>query len=156
MLFINSFGAIALGGFYLNQYSNNLIPFENVKRVKITKTRSYNLNIFFTTNAIVVLGSTIFFLDQKSSLVFCGYLLSLLFFLTGFFYKKNKYQFIVVNKDRDSFTIDVDAKVKDDAKKISTEINEKIKNLEKTKYLEKTLSNKVSNILEKEEELILN
>jgi len=159
MQFFNSFGVIVHDGFYLNQYSKNIISFEDVKKVKMIKTRTYNLNILFVAMAFSVIAVTSIFNNQKEALVFCGYILSLLFFCLGFFYKKFKYQFIILNRNSNSFIVNVDDQFKNEAKKILFKINKKIEDLEKLKNLEEMKSVRNTNVitrLKSEKELVLN
>lgn len=129
--YINSFGAVMSNEVLLHKYNETRpIDIDYIKKCSLHKVRKLHYNILVLISSVVLffLGFNDVFFDIRIIL----FVISSLMFVAIPFIKIYKYHFIIL-KQGDFFKIEIENYLKDDAKKLVSVINKKIKENRKTK-----------------------
>jgi hypothetical protein len=129
---INSIGAIIDNCLLLHSPNRLLIEIESIQKAEVHKKRNFLFNLFF-------IGCTVplFYALYKNSFTRLEVLLmSVLIVILlgcGFFVKNSRYTLLIRKFDLDIIELEISLYCKEDAKKIASLINRKIRHMRKIK-----------------------
>jgi hypothetical protein len=129
--YINSFGALVPNGVLLHKYNESIpMDIDCIRKCSLYKVRKLHFNFLVLISSIILffLGFNKLFFEIRIFL----FAISSLMFIAIPFIKIYKYHFVIL-KQGDFIKIEIENYLKDDAKKLTSVINRKIKENRKAK-----------------------
>lgn len=129
---INSIGAIIDNSLLLHSPNRLLIEIESIQKAVVYKKRNFLFNLFF-------IGCTVplFYALYKNSFTRLEVLLMSIIIVIllgfGFFIKSSRYTLFIKKFDLDFIELEISLYCKEDAKKIASMVNRKIRHMKKNK-----------------------
>lgn len=128
LVFFNSYGLIFDDRIYLQRENALLCLYvENLKSIKLTKTREKKINIFSLLLSISILSITNIYFEDSIAFIVSSYIVGAVILLVSFSFKKYLYTIVILTKTNDFTTIKVNNNLKNSARELIDNINKKLK-----------------------------
>jgi hypothetical protein len=132
--YMNAFGALFQESVVIHRHgSGSPVIFANIKRAQLIKKHTYLVNFVFALGTAGLIAA-IFIRQPALFTTFVLILCALVTTLAAIFYRRAVYEFLIVTS-HDYLKVVVDKDLKEDAKKMVSKINTKIKKRDREKSI---------------------
>ena len=112
--------------FLSREYGLTKTRIDDIKSIKLVNGRNMEINFLLITISILAFYFSLFYFDIRLIYEIISLIIIIPLFITAFFFKKNCSKIIIITKNLELITSNVDSKSKEEAKEIVLKVNNEL------------------------------